>query len=74
MLNGNKVPFDQELYTKIAIDNFARSTINPYPNHSLAMKSSYKEHKEAPEKIKLPTLIIHGDDDPVYLEETMLMP
>jgi pimeloyl-ACP methyl ester carboxylesterase len=67
LLNGDKTPFDEALYKQIAENSFARSNLdNPYPQHAYAMKASYNEHKEAPGKINLPTLIIHGEEDPVF--------
>jgi pimeloyl-ACP methyl ester carboxylesterase len=67
LLNGEKVNFDEELYFKIGKIVFTRSSrVDSYANHARAMKASYKEHKKAPNLIKVPTLIIHGTEDPVF--------
>lgn len=67
LLNGNKTTFDETLYKQIAIDCYSRSDLhNPYPNHALAMQASYDEHKKAPDLMRAPTLIIHGNEDPVF--------
>lgn len=66
-LSGDKAPFDEKLYKEIGIDCYERSELtNPYPNHALAMQASYEEHRKAPALIKVPTLIIHGTEDPVF--------
>lgn len=67
LLNGEQAPFDEELYRQIAYDSFTRSNLDaPYPAHAKAMQASYKEHEEACALIKQPTLILHGDQDPVF--------
>jgi pimeloyl-ACP methyl ester carboxylesterase len=66
-LNGDKTPFDEELYRRIAKESFSRTTLhNPYLNHALAMQASYDKHKDAPGLIEAPTLILHGTEDPVF--------
>lgn len=67
LLNGDKTPFDEKLYTLIAERSFARSKLdNPYFHHSKAMQASFAEHEKAPSLITAPTLIIHGTEDPVF--------
>lgn len=67
LLNGEKAPFDEDFWEKIAHDVYTRSELhNPYPNHAMAMKASYKDHAEALPRIDKETLIIHGKEDPVF--------
>lgn len=66
-LNGDSSAYDEAMYKAIAIESYARSTLdNPYPNHALAMKASYEAHQKALGLIETPTLIIHGNEDPVF--------
>lgn len=65
-LNGDKAAFDEEVYNQIAIETYSQSKLDNYANHALAMQASYEEHKNAPSLIKAPTLIIHGNEDPVF--------
>jgi pimeloyl-ACP methyl ester carboxylesterase len=67
ILNGSKAPFDEVLYRELGMQSFIR-TKNPdsVRNHSLAMKQSYDLHEKSFAKIKVPTLILHGDEDPIF--------
>lgn len=67
LLNGDKVPFDHELYLTIAKDCYSRSTLdNPFLNQGRAMLASLTDHSRALKMINTPTLIIHGTEDPVF--------
>jgi len=67
LLNGNKLQFDKELYTQLAKENYARSSLhNPFINHLAALKSSIKEQAKIISTIKVPSLIIEGSEDPVH--------
>jgi len=67
LANGSKIPLDEELIHQLVMQMFARMR---YPtnqkNHFLAIQASYALHSEAPSKIKVPTLILHGDQDPIF--------
>ncbi len=67
MLDGSPANFDEEFFRKQAVETFSRTKLQqPYVNHSKAMKFSFESHELAPGLIKLPTLIIQGQDDPVF--------
>ena len=64
---GSQVPIDIELMRQLAMQSIMRMR-NPegISNHFLAIIASYTLHQEAVSKIKVPTIIIHGDQDPVF--------
>lgn len=65
--SGGKVPIDEEMCRQIALQSFVRMKNPEGPNnHFKAIRASYELLDEAPAQIKHPTLIIHGDVDPVF--------
>ncbi len=64
---GTQVPLDTELLRQIGLQSFVRMR-NPegLNNHFAATTASYTLHQEALSKIKAPTLILHGDQDPIF--------
>jgi pimeloyl-ACP methyl ester carboxylesterase len=65
--NGSKVPFDEELEHQLALQSFLRTQeLGSMFNHSKAMQASYDLSKQAASKIKAQTLILHGDQDPIF--------
>jgi pimeloyl-ACP methyl ester carboxylesterase len=64
---GSKVPVNEklarELGLQIAVRMHNPASVN---NHFQAIKASYDLQRKALSKIKAPTSIIHGDQDPVF--------
>lgn len=66
-LNNGKTTVDEEWLREIALQNFVRQKNPQGPNnHYRACMISYDLHEEALSKIKAPTLILHGDSDPIF--------
>lgn len=65
--SGGVVPIDEEFCHQLALQSIQR-TLNETSayNHFLALQASYDIHKKSLEGVKLPTMIIHGDSDPVF--------
>ena len=67
LLDGNPSNFDEEFFKKQGYEVFTRTTLNtPYISHAKAMKASLELHSKAPMLIKVPTLILQGEKDPVF--------
>lgn len=68
--NGSGVPFDEELHRDLLLKQIRR-TQNPQGtlNHVLAMKASINLIKQTPQKIALPTTVIHGTHDPIFPQD-----
>jgi pimeloyl-ACP methyl ester carboxylesterase len=66
ILNGPKVPYDEVLNQQLALQTFMRAR-DPSSaiNHHKAVSVSYDLYKESPSKLKAPTLILHGAQDPI---------
>jgi 10-carbomethoxy-13-deoxycarminomycin esterase/esterase len=65
--NGNAVPFSLLTWEKKAAEWINRSkNINNSYNHILAMKMSELDRTSLLKMIDLPTLILHGDQDPFF--------
>lgn len=65
--NGSKVPFDEELNYQLALQSFLRThDLASMFNHLKAGEASYDLYAQAPKKITAPTLILHGDQDPIF--------
>jgi pimeloyl-ACP methyl ester carboxylesterase len=65
--NGPLVPFDEGLYHQLVLQGFLRMRkIENSFNHLKAMEASYDLHQDAARNIKAPTLILHGDQDPIF--------
>lgn len=65
--NGTQVPIEEEFLRQTALQNFVRMR-NPQGivNHFQAIQASYTLHTASANMIKAPTLILHGDEDPVF--------
>lgn len=65
--SGGAVPIDEEFCHQLALQSIQR-TLNEASayNHFLALQASYDIHRESLRTVKSPTLIIHGDSDPVF--------
>lgn len=66
IFNGDKAPFDEKEYRqtlKLAFDRMNPSPLKTPHNHALA--SGFGPTQFAVHKIKCPTLIIHGSNDPI---------
>lgn len=68
--NGRLSAADEELNKQLALQSFIR-TKNPASmfNHLKALEASYELYSNAAGKIKAPTLILHGDQDPIFLPD-----
>jgi pimeloyl-ACP methyl ester carboxylesterase len=66
ILNGPKVLSDEALNRQLGLQTYIRmrDPLSPF-NHHKAMMASHDLHDDAPSKIKAPTLILHGDQDPI---------
>lgn len=64
---GSKVPVDKALMRQLGLQSFVRM-LNPdgAANHFAAVIASYQLHQDAIPKVKAPTVILHGDQDPVF--------
>ena len=63
VLTGSRFPFDETLYRDLAARDSARGT-NPNSGHALAVFSS-PSRIDALANVRVPTLIVHGTDDPI---------
>ncbi len=65
--SGGKVPVDEALCRQLALLNYARmKNEQGAMNHFHAINASHDLLAAAPAKVQAPTLIIHGDVDPVF--------
>jgi pimeloyl-ACP methyl ester carboxylesterase len=62
-LAGSRFPFDEKAF-RIYQEAMAARGQNPKNNHSLAVMSS-PSRLDALRKLNVPTLVIHGDEDPI---------
>lgn len=63
--NGKKVPFEKEFYRDLIKRSLERTrNSHVIQNHIQAMRETYKAPLKL-DKIKLPTLVIHGGQDPI---------
>lgn len=67
ILNGTVIPFDRELFREID-EQFLDRLRHPesLTNHLLAMKKSFEWVQNVPHQVKVPTLVIHGSEDPIF--------
>ncbi len=67
ILNGNSVSFEEALYRQIH-QKFLERLRHPesLTNHLLAIKNSFRMIQSVPRQVKVPTLIIHGSEDPIF--------
>lgn len=66
ILNGSKKGFDEVYFKNQAKKYYERQGSEPLTNHEGAMLNSLKEFEEALPNINQHTLVIYGDDDPVF--------
>lgn len=65
--NGSIVPFDEKLYRQIAFQSFLKSSnLEGIFKHLKAWSASNDLHRQTIDQIQTPTLIIHGDQDPIF--------
>lgn len=66
IINGEGIPLDEKTYLQIARQHQARlKSPHKEGNHFFALKSSFDAIDAAIQHIKAPTLILHGDKDPI---------
>lgn len=64
---GQQIPIDVDFFHEAGLQHLARTkNHNGVRNHFAAIMASYDLHQAAPPQIKAPTVIIHGDQDPVF--------
>lgn len=64
---GSKIPLNEDLARELGIQAMVRMRNSESANnHFLAIKASYDLQRAALDKIKAPTKIIHGAQDPVF--------
>lgn len=67
LCNGTMFAFDEAQYLQLRKLMMARCSATQGTQHHLcAAKASLDELLTAPQKIKVPTLIVHGDEDPIF--------
>lgn len=67
LLDGQTPDFDAPFFHNQARAMLTRTPLQtPHVNHVKAMRASYALHASAPARIKVPTLIIQGSNDPVF--------
>jgi pimeloyl-ACP methyl ester carboxylesterase len=67
ILNGSVVPFEEELYRSIFKEFLFRMQRPEISlNHLFAIKNSFELVRFAPNKVIVPTVIIHGSEDPIF--------
>jgi pimeloyl-ACP methyl ester carboxylesterase len=64
---GSKVPFDEELNYQLTLQSIARThDMTSIFNHLKAAEVSYDLYTQAASNIKMPTLILQGELDPIF--------
>ena len=67
ILDGSPVNYDEAFYREQGKENYTRTQLHQaFNNHAKAMFATFDQHEKAHELIKHPTLIIHGEKDPVF--------
>lgn len=67
ILNGSVVPFEEERYREIHHEFLSRlKHPESLTNHLSAIKRSFDMIQTIPSMVKVPTLIIHGSEDPIF--------
>lgn len=66
--NGSRTPFDEAMYRDIITRSFERNSNHEEGicNHIASIKLSIVQHRQALSLIDIPTLIIHGTEDPMF--------
>lgn len=67
LLSGNKVPFEEERYSELQKEFIERQR-NPESiiNHIHVCRDSETIINALPSKVRVPTLVIHGSEDPIF--------
>lgn len=66
LFNGSKANFPYDELYNLAQESYARArSKNAVKNHRLAILSSEADRTEALKDLKIPTLVIHGEADPI---------
>lgn len=67
ILNGSVIPFEEERYRKIHREFLIRQK-HPecLTNHLMAIKKSFNDIQTVPQAVKVPTLVFHGSEDPIF--------
>lgn len=67
ILDGSPKNFDEVFYRNQAVEVFSRTKHHmPYLKHGRAIRASIELHSKALPLIHKPTLILHGDKDPIF--------
>ena len=70
ILNGSKIPFEEDLYREIFREFFSRAK---HPecanNHFRANENSFEMIQSTPCQVKVPTVIFHGTEDPIFPQD-----
>lgn len=67
LLNGSTFLFDEALYRQLTLQGFLRTRhLENSFHHVKAMETSHVLQAKAFDKIKAPTLILQGDEDPIF--------
>ncbi|MBS0185417.1 MAG: alpha/beta hydrolase [Proteobacteria bacterium] len=66
VLEGRPKDFEEDFFRNQAQENYERTPLNAPHAHTEAMLASFDLHQKAPELIQIPTLIIHGEKDPIF--------
>lgn len=70
ILNGNVIAFDSETYTQIHREFlFRQKHVENLTNHLMAIKKSFDVIQKVPHWVKVPTLIFHGTEDPIFPQD-----
>lgn len=67
ILNGEKIPFEEQLYRQLHEEFLSRAK-NPesIKNHVIVCSKSEELVRTLPRLVKVPTLILHGTEDPIF--------
>lgn len=69
ILNGNKVAFEEERYQELHQEFITRARHpTSHLNHIQVARVSEATIQEAPYQAKVPTLVVHGTEDPIFPE------
>lgn len=70
ILNGSATPFEGERYREIHREFLLRlKHPESMGNHLLAIKNSFNMIQTVPYQVKVPTLILHGFEDPIFSQD-----
>ena len=70
ILNGNKTPFDTNLYENLVVRTMERmSHPQVFQNQFSAMKASLQVLQTALPLVQVPTIVLNGTEDPIFSKE-----